>query len=161
MSTLYTWREMDKNRILLILGLVLCSLATHGQTHAQPELKPYPPDALLNGILDFREPTGLRGRVLYLDKKNQIIWLDWAQISVDRPKFEKSWKLVPNEWIIAVHPLNQSQFYDLQQMAKGTALEIVIQLDQEGLRRILSFQELALLPKIHAKFSTSTMVPAR
>ncbi len=135
----------------ILLLLALMCVGTTAQADIKPE--PYPPDALLQGVLDFREPTGIRGRLLHIDREKQIIWLEWAQVSVDSPLFQKEWERVPNEWIIAVHPLNQSQFYILTQMAKGTALEMVIQLDQEGCRCILSFQELPLLPKVGSTFS--------
>jgi hypothetical protein len=136
-------------KIISLLALI-CWTAS---AQAEIEPKTYPPDALLKGILDFREPTGIRGRLLHVEQTKQIIWLEWAQVSVDSPLFQEDWKEVPNEWIIAVHPLNQSQFYTLQQIPKGTALEMVIQLDQEGSRRILFFQELSMLPKVDSTFS--------
>ena len=132
--------------MFLLLWLIFC---THS-VNAQLAPEPYPPDALLKGILDFHEPTALRGNLLYIDRKKQIIWLDWAQVSEDRPSFKKHWKLVPGQWRVAVYPLNQAQFYDLQQMTIGATLQIVIQLDHDGLRRILSFQELELLPKVYS-----------
>ena len=155
MFTMCTSRELVKMGVYVLLAMLLSAITAN----ATGEPKPYPPDALLKGILDFHEPTALRGRTLYTDGKKQIIWFDWVQLSENRPSFKKGWQLVPGEWTIAVHPLNQAQFYDLQQMAEGTILELIIQLDQEGIRRILSFQELALLPKVHAKFSTSGLLP--
>jgi hypothetical protein len=146
-----------KRGVYVLLGLLLCAITVH----AQPEPNPYPPDSLLKGILDFHEPTAIRGRIPYIDKKKQNIWVDWAQLSVERPSFEKGWTLVPGEWTIAVQPLNQAQFYDLQQMAKGTVLELVIQVDQEGVRRILFFHELARLPKVYTKLSISGIVPEK
>lgn len=151
------FEKCSEKGIYQFLGLLLCTIAAHAQL--EPESKPYPPDAFLKGILDFEEPTGLRGRILYIDRTKQIIWIEWAQLLMDRPSCEKGWMLVPGEWTIAVQPLNQAQFYDLQQMVKGTILDLVIQLDQEGLRGILSFHELALLPKVYTTFSVSGIVP--
>lgn len=137
----------------ILLGVAWMLWINPAQAEHEPQ--PYPPDALLKGILDFREPTGIRGRLLYTDGKKQIIWLEWAQVPVEETPSRTSWQRVPNEWTIAVHPLNQSQFYILQQMSQGTALEMVIQLDQEGIRRILSFEELALIPKVDSMFPFS------
>jgi len=154
-------RSAMKGGAYLILAVLLAVSTAHAQSERPLQPEPYPPDSLLKGILDFREPTAFRGKVFYINQTEQIIWVEWLQLSLDRPSFEKGWKLVPGEWTIAVQPLNQSQFYDLQQMAEGTVLELVIQLDHEGLRRILSFQELALLPKVYSKFPTSGIIPEK
>jgi len=55
---------------------------------------------------------------------------------------------VPGEATLAVHPTDPTQFDELQQIPKGTAIEMVIQLDQDGQRRILSYQGLSLPPKV-------------
>lgn len=155
-----TMKNKTQGRILCLNGskgggifLVFCLAFGIFSAEAQKEPEPFPPDALLKGILDFHEPTALRGRLLYINKKEQIIWLDWAQVSEDWPSFEKGWKLVPGEWRVALYPFNQAQFYDLQQLPRETAIELVIQLDHEGHRRILSFQKLAHLPKVYSKLS--------
>jgi hypothetical protein len=48
---------------------------------------------------------------------------------------------------LAVHPDNAEQFAALQQLANGTALEMIIQANEFGHRRILSYQDLSA-PKI-------------
>ena len=101
MSFFVNWTKAGE----FILLLALMCWGTTAQ--AEIEHKAYPPDALLQGVLDFREPTGIRGRLLYVEQTKQIIWLEWAQVSVDSPLFQEDWKGVPNEWIIAIHPLNQ------------------------------------------------------
>ena len=116
--------------------------------NAQLEPAPHPLDTFLTGILDFHDPTGIRGSLRYIDKEEKIIWLDWTQRSDDRPLFIAGWKWVPGEATLAVHPTDPTQFDQLQQIPKGTAIEMVIQLDQDGQRRILSYQDLSLPPKV-------------
>ncbi len=147
---LATFRFAPQCLGILIFVWFSCVLVS---AKAEIDLVPYPPDALLKGVLDFGEPTALRGEIFYIEPEKQTIWLDWVQVSEDRPFFEKKWQLVPGEWRIAVFPLNQAQFYQLQQLAKGTVLELVIQVDQEGLRRILSFQSIPGYPKVHLQLS--------
>jgi len=55
---------------------------------------------------------------------------------------------VPGEATLAVHPTDPTQFDQLQQIPKGTPIEMVIQLDQDGQRRILSYQDLSLPSKV-------------
>lgn len=55
---------------------------------------------------------------------------------------------MPGEATLAVHPTDPIQFDQLQQIPKGTPIEMVIQLDQDGHRRILSYQDLSLPPKV-------------
>ena len=116
--------------------------------NAQLEPAPHPLDSFLTEILDFHDPTGIRGTLRYIDIEEQTIWLNWEQGSEDRPLFNTGWKLVPGDATLAVHPKNSEQFDELQQISKGTAIEMIIQLDQEGHRRILSFQDLSIPPKV-------------
>ncbi len=116
--------------------------------NAQLEPAPHSLDTFLKGILDFHDPTGIRGSLRYIDKEEKIIWLDWTQRSDDRPLFIAGWTWVPGEATLAVHPTDPTQFDQLQQIPKGTAIEMVIQLDQDGHRRILSYQDLSLPPKV-------------
>ncbi len=55
---------------------------------------------------------------------------------------------MPGEATLAVHPTDPTQFDQLQQIPKGTPIEMVIQLDQDGQRRILSYQDLSLPSKV-------------
>lgn len=141
-----------RSGIKVLAVLLLVSIFWSSPTRAGEEPQPYPPDALLHGVLDFREPTGIRGRLLFVDHGKQTVWLEWAQVAVAGTSSRKRWKRVPNEWNLAIQPLNQSQFYDLQQLPDGTLLEVVIQLDREGSRRILSFEKLVRLPKVDSRF---------
>ena len=136
---------VPKNMVpLLFLLLILFPLPVN----AQLEPAPHPLDTFLTGILDFHDPTGIRGSLRYIDKEEKIIWLDWTQRSDDRPLFNAGWTWVPGEATLAVHPTDPTQFDQLQQIPKGTAIEMVIQLDQDGQRRILSYQDLSLPPKV-------------
>ncbi len=129
---------------LLFLLLIIFPLPVN----AQLEPAPHPLDTFLSGILDFHDPTGIRGSLRYIDKEEKIIWLDWTQRSDDRPLFNAGWTWVPGEATLAVHPTDPTQFDQLQQIPKGTPIEMVIQLDQDGQRRILSYQDLSLPPKV-------------
>ena len=94
------------------------------------------------------KPTGIRGQLRFIDVAAEEIWLDWEQRSDDRPLFGKGWKLVPGEPMLAVHPSDPAQFEALQQFKRGTPLEMVIQLDQQGRRRILSYRDVYVPSKI-------------
>jgi hypothetical protein len=116
---------------------------------AQIDLQPVPAiDAFLKGVLDFQEPTGIRGTLRYIDEDEQIIWLNWEERSDDRPLFQGGWQAIPGEAIIAVHPDNAEQFAALQQVPRGTALELIIQEKIQGTRRILSYRDQATPPKV-------------
>lgn len=112
------------------------------------EPEPHPLDTFLTNVLNFKKPTGIRGTLRYVDRERQTIWLNWEERSDERPLFETGWLLVPGDAALEVHPTDPSQFEKLRQIPKGTAIEMVIQFDQEGNRRILSFQDLSLPPKV-------------
>ncbi|RMH07519.1 MAG: hypothetical protein D6704_04965 [Nitrospirae bacterium] len=102
----------------------------------------------LDKILDFHEPTGIRGTVQFIDIEGQTLWLNWEQRSDDRPLFKSGWWAVPGKPMLAVHPADTRQFEALQRIPRGTRLELIIQLDEEGKRRILSYKDLSLPPEV-------------
>ncbi len=106
----------------------------------------YPHD--LEKSLNFKEPTGIRGTFRDIDLEGTIIWLDWQEQSDDPPYFQMGWKPVPGDATLAVHPKDLDQFYELQQFRKGAAIEMIIQLDPKGKRRILSYHDLSLPHKV-------------
>lgn len=124
--------------IFIALGLMTSALPA---TALEPA--PHPLDTFLTNILNFREPTGIRGNVRYIDKAEKNIWLNWEQRSDDRPLFDTGWKLVPEGTTLLVYPEDSAQYQELKPMAKGTPIEMIIQLDPDGHRRILSYQDLS------------------
>ena len=129
--------------MLLLTGTILFS----APCVAQLEPAPHPLDTFLHGILNFQEPTGIRGILFYIDKDERIIWIRWHQRSDDRPLFRTGWQMVPGDATLALHPKDTTQYAELQQLPKGTAIEFVIQSAEEGKRRIQSYQ-LASSPKV-------------
>ena len=107
------------------------------------ETEPHPLDTFLTNILNFKEPTGIRGTLRYIDLEGTIVWLNWHERSDDRPFFQTKWLPVPGDATLAVH-----QFHKLRQFSKGAPIEMIIQLDSEGKRRILSYHDLTQPPKI-------------
>ena len=130
--------------ILPVLGLCLLPLLAIAQVESAPD----PFDTFLKGVLDFRKPTGIRGILRYIDREEQIIWLNWQERSDDRPLFQSGWQLIPGEATLAVHPDNAEQFVALQQIPNGAALELIIQADGNGNRRILSYRDRSIPPKV-------------
>jgi hypothetical protein len=124
--------------MVIVFVLVFSALPS---TALEPE--PHPLDTFLTAILNFREPTGIRGTVRYIDKAEQNIWLNWEQRSDDRPLFDTGWKLVPEDTTLLVYPQDAAQYQELETIAKGTPIEMVIQFDPKGHRRILSYQDLS------------------
>jgi hypothetical protein len=138
--------KFNRSRFLgmvVVFGIVFSALPS---TALEPE--PHPLDTFLTNILNFREPTGIRGKVRYIDEAEQNIWLNWEQRSDDRPLFDTGWKLVPEDTTLLVYPQDSAQYKELEQIAKGTPIEMVIQFDQKGHRRILSYQDLSQPRKI-------------
>lgn len=131
-------------RVLIMVCVTL--IATLAGAQLQPD--PHPLDTFLTNILNFKEPTGIRGTFRDIDLEGTIIWLDWQERSDDRPYFQMGWKPVPGDATLAVHPKDLDQFYELQQFRKGAAIEMIIQLDPEGKRRILSYHDLSLPHKV-------------
>ena len=131
------------------LGMVVvlgCMISAFPATALEPESHPL--DTFLSAILNFREPTGIRGTIRYVDKAEKNIWLDWEQRSDDRPLFDTGWKFVPEDTTLLVYPMDAVQYQELEPLAKGTPVEMVIQIDQEGHRIILSYQDLSQGRKI-------------
>ncbi len=124
--------------MMILFGLIFSPISV-----AALEPAPHPLDTFLTNILNFHEPTGIRGTVRYIDKAEKNIWLDWEQRSDDRPSFNDGWKLVPEGTTLLVYPQDVAQYQELEPLVKGTPIEMVIQLDPEGHRRILSYQDLS------------------
>ena len=112
------------------------------------ETEPHPLDTFLDHILDFHEPTGIRGKLRYVEIDAQTVWLDWEERSDDRPLFSTSWKFVPGEATLAVHPTDTTQLEQLRILPKGTALEMIIKEDGKGHRHILSYRDMTIPPKV-------------
>jgi hypothetical protein len=129
-----------------MLVLLMITIAAAPATALEPE--PHPLDTFLTDILNFREPTGIRGTVRYIDQAEHNIWLNWEQRSDDRPLFNTDWKLVPEGTTLLVYPQDSTQYQELEHITKGTPIEMVIQLDPEGHRRILSYQDLSQPGKV-------------
>ena len=123
--------------MVVVLGIMISAFPA---TALEPESHPL--DTFLKSILNFREPTGIRGTIRYVDKAEKNIWLNWEQRSDDRPLFDTGWKLVPEGTTLLVYPMDVAQYQELEPLAKGTPMEMVIQFDQEGHRIILSYQDL-------------------
>jgi hypothetical protein len=131
-------------RLLPVVGLCLLPLLATAQV--DPDQDPF--DTFLKSVLDFREPTGIRGTLRYIEREEQIIWLNWDERSDDRPLFQRGWHAIPGEATLAVHPDNAEQFAALEQIPKGTALALIIQAKEHGKRRILSYRDQATPPKV-------------
>ena len=123
-----------------LLALVLLVFLVPAPAVAQTE--PHPLDTFLTDVLNFTKPTGIRGTVRYIDFDGPVLWLNWHQRSGD-PSFEMGWHTVPGEAMLAVHPRDTDSIVDLRALRKGTAVELIIQLDSEGKRRILSFRTMS------------------
>ncbi len=128
-----------------LLTVMLLVVLTPAPTIAQTE--PHPLDTFLTDILNFTNPTGIRGTIRYIDFDGPVLWLDWHQRSGD-PSFEMGWHPVPGEAMLAVHPRDSEPIVDLRALRTGTAVELIIQLDSEGKRRILSFRSMSEPPKV-------------
>ena len=127
--------------------LVICLIVTIPVSHAF-ETEPHPLDTFLDRVLDFREPTGIRGTLRYVEVEDEVVWLNWHERSDDRPLFATNWKFVPGDPTLAVHPTNPTQFEQLKRLSKGTSLELIVQDDGEGHRHILSFRDRSIPPKV-------------
>ncbi len=124
--------------MMILFGFILSSVPASALEPA-----PHPFDTFLTDILNFRQPTGIRGTVRYIDKDEKNIWLDWEQRSDDRPDFNNGWKLVPEGTTLLVYPQDSAQYQELEPLEKGTPIEMIIQIDPDGHRRILSYQDLS------------------
>ena len=138
---------MRKNRELgghigpPLLAFVL--LAVLVPAPAVPQTEPHPLDTFLTDILNFTNPTGIRGTIRFIDFDGPVLWLNWHKRSDHGPLFEAGWRAVPGEAMLAVHPRHADPIVDLRSLRSGTAVELIIQLDSEGKRRILSFRSMS------------------
>ena len=124
-----------------LLAAILLVVLTPVPTIAQTE--PHPLDTFLTDILNFTNPTGIRGTIRFIDFDGPILWLNWYERSDHAPLFEAGWQAVPGEAMLAVHPRTSEPIVDLRSLKNGTAVELIIQLDPEGKRRILSFRPMS------------------
>ncbi len=124
--------------MVMVLAMITSAIPAHALEPA-----PHPLDTFLTNILNFREPTGIRGTIRYIDKAEKNIWLDWEQRSDDRPNFNEGWKLVPEGTTLLIYPQDARQYDELKPIAKGTPIEMIIQIDPDGHRRVLSYQDLS------------------
>jgi hypothetical protein len=130
--------------IFPVIGLCLLPLLATAQIDSTPD----PFDTFLKGVLHFQEPTGIRGTLRYIERDEQIIWLNWEERSDDRPLFQTGWQAIPGEATLAVHPGNAEQFAALQQFSIGTALELIVRTNVQGKRQILSYRDRSISPKV-------------
>ncbi len=115
---------------------------------AQFQTEPHPLDTFLTDILNFTHPTGIRGTVRMVDLDGPVLWLNWAERSDDAPGFGTGWYVVPGDALLAVHPRPSDALVDLRALRKGDAVELVIQRDAGGKRRILSFRDPSRPPQV-------------
>ncbi len=132
---------------LLVAVLSTWVMLANSTIHAF-ETEPHPLDTFLDNILDFQEPTGIRGTLRYVDVDEETLWLDWEQRSDAGPLFLTDWKFVPGDPTLAIHPTNPTQFHELHQLPKGTPLELIIKDDGKGHRHILSYHDQTIPPKV-------------
>ena len=122
--------------------LAVALLVVLGPAPAPAQTEPHPLDTFLTDILNFTKPTGIRGTIRHIDFDGPVLWLNWHQRSGD-PSFAMGWQAVPGEAMLAVHPHPADGIVDLRSLRNGTAVELIIQLDSEGKRRILSFRPMS------------------
>ncbi len=135
--------------LMLAGGLAVLLHMTIGAVSTRAlEPAPHPFDTFLQHILNFKNPTGIRGTLRYIEQDTRILWLNWEERSDDRPLFYTGWKRVPGDPTLAVHPTDDKQFAALKHLPPGTPLELIIQIDSEGNRRILSWHDPSMSPKV-------------
>ena len=135
-------KNRDSRELAVPYLLVAVLLVVLAPAPAIAQTEPHPLDTFLTDILNFTNPTGIRGTIRYIDFDGPVLWLNWHQRSVD-PSFAMGWQAVPGEAMLAVHPRPADGIVDLRSLKNGTAVELIIQLDSEGKRRILSFRPMS------------------
>ena len=135
-------KNRDSRRFAGPYLLVAVLLVILGPGPAVAQTEPHPLDTFLTDILNFTNPTGIRGTIRFIDFDGPVLWLNWHERSGD-PSFAMGWQAVPGEAMLAVHPRPAGGIVDLRSLKKGTAVELIIQLDSEGKRRILSFRPMS------------------
>lgn len=131
-----------------MLALVLLVVLVPAPTLAQHQTEPHPLDTFLTNVLNFTRPTGIRGTIRSIDFDGPVLWLNWHQRADDPPLYETGWHTVPGEALLAVHPHPFESIVDLRALRNGTAVELIIQLDSHGKRRILSFRAMSRPPDV-------------
>ena len=137
-------RVLERRMLAWVMVIILVPVPVV----VQAQTEPHPLDVFLTDILDFTSPAGIRGTIRYIDLNGPVVWLNWEQRSDEAPLFQTGWKVVPGEAILAVHPRTSEPVIDLRALRKGTAVELIIQLDAEGKRRILSFRDASQPPEV-------------
>ena len=136
------------HHLILIMGMFFIVALSFGPVSLNAlEPAPHPFDTFLQRILNFENPTGIRGTLRYIEDDEHILWLNWEERSDDRPLFYSGWQRVPGDPTLAVHPIDEKQFAMLKNLTLGTHLQLIIQKDSEGHRRILSWQDRSTSPK--------------
>jgi hypothetical protein len=117
--------------LLPLPGLLAQELPPPDQSVFQSELE----------LLDFSEPTAIRGRIRFIDVTEQGVWLDWDQRLEVQPTGKKAWRTLEGQFMLLVYPKDAAQFEGIKILKPGTVLQFVIQSKDKGRRIILSFTE--------------------
>ncbi len=98
-------------------------------------------------LLDFHEPTTIQGRVRLIDEAEEAVWLDWEmRLDVSVPN-RKEWRSIEGEFLLLLYALDSEQFARLKLVEAGTRLLLIVQSDEDGRRRILTYQDARLPPR--------------
>ena len=77
------------HRIVIVLSVVMMAarMLAAIPAGAQFQTEFHPLDTFLTNILNFKDQTGIRGTLQFIDFESQTLWLDWQERSDDRPAF--------------------------------------------------------------------------
>ena len=131
-----------------MLALVLLVVLAPAPTLAQHQTEPHPLDTFLTNVLNFTNPTGIRGTIRYIDLRRTGPLVELASTRRRSAVIRNGMAHGPGEALLAVHPHPSESIVDLRALRNGTAVELIIQLDSHGKRRILSFRAMSRPPDV-------------
>ena len=86
--------------------------------------------------MKFEQPTRIVGRFRSLDGYEDAVWIDWTHLYDGT-----GWRVVRSQAMFKVLPRDAGMMEFFRALKQGTSLNMTVQQDQDGNRRIIELDE--------------------
>jgi hypothetical protein len=86
--------------------------------------------------------------VRFFDSSDGGLWLDWDAELAETPSGGRRWERIEGNYLVVFYPKDIAQREQIRSIPPGRVLQLVVQQDDQGRRRILFFDELTDSPKL-------------
>lgn len=132
-----TIRPMLRAGRASLIEVVLLLAAISAQAQGLPPADIPPEIEVPIREMTFDDPTGIEGRVLYLDTYDEALWVEWVRV-----QDAQGWREVPGQRQFVLYPRDPAMMATLKQLPRDTLIRMRVQRGPGGKRIILSLDEL-------------------